>query len=151
MKTIAFTVLVGLSLMVYETGHANEEVKLNLTYMPVSKHHGDTDTTNETHHGVGFNVGLDDNPLRVGYMFYENSYDDDSHFVYVGGEFGCTDVIEVCFGAMGGYATGYEDHQQSSILGGLTARYKWVQLLTVPGEVTALIITVPINELMWRK
>jgi len=124
-----------------------EEMNFRFNYLPVSKHHGDTNTTNEVHHGVGLSVSFSDNPIQIGLMRYKNSYNNMSTFGYVGGEFACTSVVVICAGGMVGYATGYEDDQQSPLLGGLTLRYKWVQILSVPSEVTALIITVPLEEI----
>jgi hypothetical protein len=68
-----------------------------------------------------------------------------STLIFVGDELGCLSAVEICVGWMAGYATGYEEVDQSSFLGAATLRYGWVELLIVPTEVTALVISIPLE------
>ena len=118
-----------------------EEFKYHLNLLPVSEHHGDTDTTNERHNGVGFSVTLPNN-ATYGAMHFTNSYGDEGWMV-------STSVKQrdcnLCFGLGVGYAPAYEETDNSTIIGWASVSYGWVSLLTVPTEVTALVLSIPLN------
>lgn len=145
-KVIDYAVLITcvlvISLVINDECFAAEpEFKYHLNLLPVSKHHGDTDTTNERHSGVGFSVTLPNN-ATYGAMHYTNSYGDDGWMV-------STSVKQrdcnLCFGLGVGYAPAYKETDNSTILGWASVSYGWVTILTVPTEVTALVLSIPLN------
>jgi len=129
----------------WELGHKSvDEVTWRLNYLGFSEHHGSSNTTNETHHGFGISATVPDN-FTYGIMHYKNSYGDPSTLFSVSTELLHYDDLH--FGVGAGYVTGYGDNLSAPFLGFGTIRYKWVIINTVPSEVTAVGLTIPLEEI----
>lgn len=120
------------------------DIKYHATFMPVSLHHtgDDDDHTNERHNGVGISATFS-NRITLGGMWYKNSYSDSGPLYYSSYEF--MDDCTICPGMGAGYAPEYEKEDKSTVLGWVSLRYGLVTVLTVPTQVTTMIITFPIN------
>ena len=119
-----------------------DPVKLKLNFLPTSYHHDrDGGFTNEHHRGVGISVTLP-NRTTYGLMHFRNSYGDDGFLYSVSTELGCWTI---CPGLGLGYAPAYSKSDHVPVIGWLSLRYKWVTMLTAPGEVTTLLFSVPLN------
>lgn len=123
------------------------EFKYRLNLLPWSTHHGDNDATNETHNGIGVSVTLPNN-ATYGIMHFENSYGDEGFMFSLSAELeeDCT----VCFGVGIGFAPAYSESDNSPVLGWGSVRYKYVQLLVVPTEVTAVLFTIPMEDIFGK-
>ena len=115
-----------------------------INYLGFSDHHSDSDTTNEEHHGFGMSVTLPNN-ATYGFMRYKNSYGDMSTLLSISTEFLHYDDWH--FGVGGGYVSGYGDNLDSPLLGWGTIRYKWITVNTVPSEVTAIGLSIPLEDI----
>ena len=127
---------------VVKSCEAAEDIKYHITAMPVSWHHADRDGTNERHNGIGINARFD-NRVSLGAMWYKNSYNDTGPLYSVSYEF--LDDCTLCPGIGGGYAPEYDKSDNSTVLGWVSLRYGWVTVLTVPTQVTTMILAFPIN------
>lgn len=128
------------------TSEASDNLDLSLNFLLVSEHHGETDTTNENHKGIG--LSLSPHPrVSVGVMNYTNSYDNNSTLLYVHTTYGC--LSEVCFGVGGGYVSGYGDKLSQPLgiplIAYGTVRWKYFVINFVPTEITALALTFPLQ------
>ena len=116
--------------------------KLNLSYMPVSRHWDRDKEYNEVHHGVGINMGVGEH-YTVGVMRFRNSYGDMSTLLSLNKEIKCWS--EICVGAGGGYAWGYKNHLNIPVAAWGTVRWKFIQIAVVPGSVSSLSFILPLN------
>lgn len=123
---------------------AVDDFVYRINYLGFSEHHGSTNTTNETHNGLGISVTLPNN-MTFGYMNYTNSYDKNSNMLSLSTEFLHNGNLHIGIG--GGYVTGYEDEQEYPLLGWGSVRYKWLLITAVPGEVTAVGLTIPLEAI----
>jgi len=119
---------------------ASDDLKYRLNFVPFSRHHGETNTTNEKHHGIGISLTLSSR-TTYGAMHFINSYGVPGWLVTASKEYvrGCL----FCPGLGIGYSPTYKKVDKSPVIGWLSLRYKWVTLLTAPKEVTALMLSVP--------
>jgi hypothetical protein len=75
-------------------------------------------------------------------MHFKNSYGDYGFVVSVSKELK-TCFLDVCPGAGVGFAPSYRRSGNVPIIGWLSFRYKWVTVMTLPTEVTTVMVSVP--------
>ena len=122
---------------------ASDKYQLKLNLLPWSYHHGSNSATNERHRGVGLSLTLP-NDITYGVMHYKNSYGDNGWNYSVSTEFdpyfwGIKPGLGVA------YAPAYEKSGHQVVIGWLSLRYKWISLLTAPGEVSTIMLSIPIK------
>lgn len=119
------------------------ELKLHLNHLPVSHHHGQTNTINEEHNGWGISVTDSVDHVTYGYMYFTNSYGNNGPMIYLATkQQDCT----VCFGFGGGYAPAYKESGHYPIIGWVSMSItEYVTIITAPTEVTAVVFSVPLN------
>lgn len=139
-RLLIILIIIGLAFLSFN-GEASEKLNLKLNFLPWSVHHGSTNATNERHKGIG--LSITPNRFTYGIMYYENSFDDRGWMVSTSYQF--RKVCTVCIGVGAGYAPTYAESGHNVYLGWLSIRHKWVTLLTAPGEVTALMLSIPID------
>ncbi len=122
---------------------ASGDVKLKLTFLPWSIHHGSNGATNERHQGVGLAIRTA-NRRTFGIMHYRNSYGDEGWSVTASQE-ARKCLWSICPGFGGGYAPAYKKSGHLPYLGWISFRYKWVTLMTAPGAVTTFVLSIPLN------
>jgi len=131
-------------------GHAEEDLYVvGMNYLCCSKHHAGSDATNETHHGLGVTLTLPrsgESMFRgstLGIMEYNNSYGDSTWLLSISKEFWHpSENLHIGLGA--GYVNGYGDHLGVPFGAWISFRYKWIVITTVPTEVTAIGLHIPI-------
>jgi len=138
---VAITVL-GLAIMSFNSEAAELKYKLNL--LPKSWHHGSTNATNERHNGVGLSVTTPWNGITYGAMHYKNSFGHNGYMVAISKEF--KPFFGLLYPGIGaGYAPAYTKSGHKPGIAWIAIRYKWVTMMSAPGEVTTFVFSVPLN------
>lgn len=136
--------LVVSCLLWYSPVSAEEDVQIfkwDLNLMPSSMHHGESDTINEQHNGVGASFTLP-NRAKYGLMYFTDSYGHSGILMSLRGEL---DDCEICLGGGVSYSHSYSISSHTPTNAFVTVRYKWATIIHVPAEVTSLVITFPLN------
>jgi len=145
-RIVLLFILIAVTLIIMpSSSEAAEELKYHLNFLPKSWHHGSTHATNERHKGVGLSVTTPWNGITYGLWHYKNSYSDNGWMVTVGKE-----KLEPLFGLIYpgigvGYAPAYEKSDHDTGIAWISLRYRWVTLMSAPGNVTTFVWSVPIN------
>ena len=134
----------------HAAGHAEDDLYVvGFNYLCCSKHRPGSDATNETHHGLGLTLTLPKNEESMfggatfGVMTYENSHDKTSWLLSVSKEFWHpAENFHIGLGA--GLVSGYEEELSAPFGAWLSLRYKWIVVTTVPTEVIAIGLHIPI-------
>lgn len=140
-RLVLIFVVLGLAIMSFNSEAGELKYKLNL--LPKSWHHGSTNATNERHEGVGLSVTMP-NGYTYAAMHFKNSYGDNGWMIGASKEFKpLFGVIYPGFGV--GYAPSYAESGHSTAIAWLAFRYRWVTMMTAPGEVTTFVFSIPLN------
>jgi hypothetical protein len=142
MKVIRVAVaLLIFSLIIAIIGLNDCEADWSVQYMPVSNHNGDPGL-NEKHNGVGLTYS--DGDFSVGGMRYKNSHNSMTTMIHVGKT--VERIGDFTIGVKGAFVTGYEDHLAIPVVPLLHLSYtEYVHLIGIPGEVTALVFSFPLE------
>ncbi len=133
-----FGILIGMTIC--SPSQAYDHIEYEIGFLPKSKHHGETDTTNESHNGITFEAHMPNGDVW-GLIHYKNSYGDVGPGFYYAREYPeCWN--EFCIGAMIGLAPAYTESGHSPVIGGITIRWDWITIITVPTEVTTIKYTI---------
>lgn len=140
-RLLAISVVVTVGL--YTCGAEGSELKYKLNLLPKSWHQGQTNATNERHKGVGLSVTLP-NGITYGAMHYKNSFGDNGWMVSAAKEY--EPLFGLIYPGIGmGYAPSYAKSGHEVGLVWVQLRYKWVTMMSAPGEVTAFVFSIPLN------
>lgn len=141
-RLLLICTVAGLAIMSFNS--EAEELKYKLNLLPKSWHHGSTNATNERHKGVGLSVTTPWNGITYGAMHYTNSFGDDGFMVSISKEY--KPVFGLFYPGIGaGYAPSYKESGHKPGIAWVQLRYKWVTMMSAPGEVTTFVFSIPLD------
>ena len=134
------TVFIVAGLLLITSEAQADGAKYHLNLLPASRHVNNFDH-NERHEGVG--VSMTHDGVTYGAMSYVNSFGKRGPLFSVSANlhYDCT----VCLGVGLGLAPAYTKDDEYPVIAWLSFNYKWVTILNAPGEVTAIVFSVPLN------
>lgn len=134
------TIFIVAGLVLITSEAQADDVKYHLNLLPVSRHIDNIDK-NERHKGVGLSMTHDG--ITYGAMTFVNSFGKRGPLFSMSTKLqsSCT----VCVGVGGGIAPAYIKDDESPVIAWLSLNYKWVTFINAPGEVTAIMLSVPLN------
>ena len=102
-----------------------EALDLRLVSMPTSQHFFHASSQNQNHHGLGFEVKMDDGNWWYGGMNFINSQDDPARLFTMSKE------KDNGWGVVYGFATGYESVAILPVAG-ISYRWKFLRIVVTP-------------------